>query len=185
VTAPIDAPARADEPDGGRRRGWSTKVQVVVLVANIAFWAAILGWTLMSGEVEPPDRLDQRAFPTAAEPRCADARDDIDALGLPTDVETPEERADMVDEENGILTAMVDDLEALDRPTGEEGEWVGQWLADWRTHIQDRQDWADDLRAGDDHAFVETDRGGEQVSNVIDNFAEVNEMESCATPGDV
>ena len=37
----------------------------------------------------------------------------------------------------------------------------------------------------DDHVFIETARGNEQVSNVIDNFADVNGMESCATPGDV
>jgi hypothetical protein len=163
----------------------SGRTQVVILVVNVAFWAAILGWTVVSGDVEPADRLDDTTFPAAAEVRCAAAKEDIDALGLPTAVESPAERADMVIEENGILTAMVDDLAALDRPTGEQGEWVSEWLEDWRVHIQDRQDWADDLLVGDDHPFVETDRSGEQISNVIDNFADVNEMGSCATAGDV
>jgi hypothetical protein len=178
-------PATTDTDDGVRRRSRSARVQVVILVVNIAFWAAILGWTVVAGDVEPPDQLDDPAFATAAEPRCARTKDDIDALGLPTAVDTPIERADMVDEENRLLTAMVGDLADLERPPGEQGEWVARWLEDWRIHIQDRQAWADDLRAGDDHPFVETDRGGEQISNVIDNFAEVNDMESCATAGDV
>jgi hypothetical protein len=38
---------------------------------------------------------------------------------------------------------------------------------------------------GYDHVFIETARGNEHVSNVIDNFADVNDMDSCATPGDV
>jgi hypothetical protein len=161
-------------------------VQIVLLVVNIAFWGAILGWTVMARDAyDPPDLLDDRAFPTAAEPICAATAEAVEALGLPTEVDTPLERAEMVDEENRLLRAMVDDLGTLDRPAGEQGEWVTSWLADWRIHIEDRQAWADDLRVGDDHFFVETDRGGEQVSNVIDNFAEVNEMESCATPGDV
>lgn len=154
-------------------------------MVNVAFWAAILGWTVVSGDVETPDRLPDRAFPAAAEPRCAQTAADIEDLGLPTEVETPAERADLVDTENGLLRAMVDDLAGLDRPTGEPGEWVGAWLADWRVHIEDRQAWADGLRAGDDGPFVESDRGGEQISKGIDNFAEVNDMPSCATAGDV
>ena len=38
---------------------------------------------------------------------------------------------------------------------------------------------------GDDGPFTETARGGEQLSKVIDNFAEVNDMPSCATTHDV
>lgn len=185
MSATTEAPADPDTAGGGWSRG--AKIQIVVLVVNVLFWAAILGWTATSGDdaYDPPDRLDDRAFPLAAEPICAATAADIEALGLPTEVETPVERADMVDEENRLLGAMVDDLAALERPAGEQGEWVALWLDDWRLHIDDRQDWADDLRAGDDHLFVESDRAGEQVSKVVDNFAEVNDMESCVTTGDV
>jgi hypothetical protein len=165
----------------------SSRIQLVVLAVNILFWGGIYGWTLTrsADDIKPPDRLDSTAFPAAAEPICDATLEDIEALGLPTSVDSPQERADLVDEENRLLRTMVDDLASLDRPSGQEGEWVGQWLDDWRTHIDDRQDWADDLRVGDDHAFRETDRYGGQISKVIDNFAEVNEMDSCATTGDV
>lgn len=167
------------------RRG--NRIQLVVLVVNILFWGAILFWTAVWGDdaYDPPDRLDDPAFAAAAEPICAAAAERIDALGLPTAVGSPLERAEMVDEENEVLREMVDALAALARPAGEQGDWVRRWLDDWRTHIQDRQDWADDLRIGDDHAFRETDRGGNQISETIDNFAEINEMDSCATAGDV
>jgi hypothetical protein len=171
----------------GEARGWSTsaKVQVTLLVVNVAFWTALLGWTLAGDHGAPPDRLTDPAFAAAAEPICAEAVTRIDALGLPTEVESPQERAELVEAENVLLLAMVADLEALPRPAGEEGEWVDTWLVDWNAHIADRQAWADDLEVGDDHVFIETARGNEHVSNVIDNFADVNDMDSCATPGDV
>lgn len=174
-------------PDEGGRPGWglSAKVQVVIVVVNVAFWLAILGWTLGGDRSNPPDLLDDPAFASAAEPVCAATVRDIEALGLPTEVASPAERAELVVTQNSLLLEMVSTLEALPRPTGEQGEWVTAWLTDWRTHIADRQAWADDLVVGDDHAYVETARGNEPVSEVIDNFADVNDMASCATPGDV
>src|SRR5690606_29139489 len=144
----------------------------------------ILGWTVGGDRSNPPDRLDDPAFAAAAEPLCAGAVAGIEALGLPTEVSSPQERADLVEAEVGLLDDLVSSLEALPRPDGEQGEGVRTWLADWRTHIADREAWAADVRVGDDHAFLESARGNEPVSAVIDNFAEVNDMESCATPGD-
>lgn len=185
MSAPTDP--RDDNPVRQQRWSRSAKIQVVLLVVNVAFWAAILGWTVAYGDdaYDPPDRLDDRAFPVAAEPICATTVEDIEGLGLPTEVESPAERADLIDEENRLLRAMLGELEGLPRPAGKQGDWVELWIADWRTHVDDRQAWADDLRVGDDHPFTESDRAGEQVSKVIDNFAEINEMESCVTTGDV
>ena len=182
-----DGEAQADADASPEAQGWSrgAKVQVTLLVVNVAFWTALLGWTLTGDRGDPPDRLDDPAFAAAAEPICAETVARIAALGLPTEVESPQERADLVEAENVLLLAMVADLEALPRPTGEEREWVDTWLEDWRTHVEDRQSWADDLQVGDDHVFIESARGNEHVSNVIDNFADVNGMDSCATPGDV
>lgn len=168
------------------RKSFGTRLQLLLVGVNVAFWGAILGWTLVAAHPDDrPDHLEDPAFATAAEPRCADAVGAIEALGLPTTADSPEERADLVDATNIILQTMVADLAAIDRPAGEEGEWVGSWLADWTTHIGDRQRWADGLRVGEDVPFSETARGGEQVSRVIDHFAEVNDMPACATTHDV
>ena len=174
---------------GEPKKGWSrsAKIQVTVLVVNVAFWGAILGWTVTVDEddIRPPGEMQDVAFAAAAEPVCASADAAIDDLGLPTAVESPAERADLVDAENVILRDMLDDLDALPRPRGEEAGWVEEWLGDWRTHVEDRQNWADGLRAGDDGPFTETAREGEQLSKGIDYFAETNDMPSCVTTGDV
>jgi hypothetical protein len=189
MAAPPLADAGADIDADEPQKGWSrsAKIQVAILVVNVAFWGAILGWTVTVDEddIRPPGQMQDLAFAAAAEPVCASAETAIDQLGLPTAVETPDERADLVDAENVILRGMLDDLDALPRPQGEEGGWVEEWLGDWRTHVQDRQNWADGLRAGDDGPFTETDRGGEQLSKGIDFFAETNDMPSCVTTGDV
>jgi hypothetical protein len=177
--------AREPDPPARRRLSLAAGVQIAIALAVIAGWAAIYVWTVTGDRSDPPDRLDDPAFAAAAEPICAATRADIDDLGLPTEVSSPAERAAMVAAENDLLLAMLDDVEALPRPAGDDADWIGQWLGDWRLHVQDRQDWADDLAAGDDHLFVESARAGEQVSKVVDNFAEVNDMPSCATPGDV
>ncbi len=185
TTAP-EAPPEPD-PRQRRRRKRATRVQLLVLVLNLAFWGAILGWTLLRDPSAylPPDRLTDRALPAAAEERCVDGRGEIDDLDLALVADTPVERADTIDAENEVLVDMVDDLDELVRPDGEQGAWIATWIEDWRTHIEDRQRWADRVRAGDDGPFVERVRGNDQVSSVVDNFAEVNEMESCATLGDV
>jgi hypothetical protein len=166
----------------------STKIQAGLLAANVVFWGAILGWTVTvdDDDIDPPDHLDDPAFAQAAEPVCAGAVATLEERDLLHPApESLEERADIVDASNAVLAAMVDDVRAIDRPAGEEGEWVGLWLSDWEQHIADRQAWADGLRQGDDGPFTETARGGEQLSRVIDNFAEVNDMPSCATTHDV
>ncbi|MBA2282683.1 MAG: hypothetical protein H0W25_15845 [Acidimicrobiia bacterium] len=164
----------------------SRPLQLALILVNVAFWGAILGWTAFADHpYDPPDHLDDPAFASAAEPLCAEAQAAVVALGGPTEVATPEDRAQLVDDGNLILREMLTELGTLPSPTGEEAGWVTQWLADWAAHVDDRQRWADSLRAGRDGPFTETARGAVQLSRVIDNFAEVNLMESCKTSGDV
>jgi hypothetical protein len=184
-------PTELDEPPvAPPRPRWrrSTKVQAVVLALNVVFWAAILAWTVTVDEadIDPPDHLDDPAFALAAEPICAEAVATLERRDLlHPHPDTPNDRAETTDAANAVLGAMVVELRGIEAPPGEEGEWVAAWLVDWEQHIADRQEWADGLRLGDDGPFTESDRGGEQLSKVIDNFAEVNDMPSCATTHDV
>lgn len=182
--------ADLDRPSGAPPRRWrlATKVQIGLVAANLLFWGGIFLWSVTIDEdaIDAPDHLDDPAFGAAAEPVCARAVADLEADDLlHPNPDSPADRADTVDESNRILRAMVIELEAIDRPAGPEGEWAARWLEDWGQHIADRQAWADRLRAGDDGPFAESDRGGEQLSRVIDNFAEINEMPSCTTTHDV
>lgn len=160
-------------------------MQLLALIAIGGFWVAIYAYTLLSGPHRPIGQMEDTSFARAAEPICAATATEIAALGLPTAVDSPADRAELVLAENDLLRTMLGDLGELDRPAGEEGRWASEWLDDWAVHVDDRQRWADDLLAGDDHPFVETARRNEQISKGIDFFAETNEMPSCATAGDV
>lgn len=160
-------------------------MQLGLLVGCLAFWGAILGWTVAADPGNPPSYLTDRTFPAAAEDICAETMALVATFGNGAEVETMEERAVLVERQDGEFLAMIDELRRLPRPDGEEGEWVAEWLDDWETHVGDRQDWAERLHAGEDPPFVETPKGGDQVSEAIDQFAETNEMPSCATLGDV
>lgn len=185
--ATTERDAGAPEEATGRRWRPSTLLQLGLVLAILGFWGAIYAYTLTVDEedIRPPGRMTDRAFAEAAEPICAATAAEIEALGLPTAVDDAAERAELVQAENVLLRAMLEDLGALERPSGDEGRWVTEWLEDWDVHVADRQRWADDLEAGDDGPFVETDRGGEQISKGVDYFAETNAMPSCATAGDV
>ncbi len=161
------------------------KVQLLIVVLIGAGWIGIWTWTVAVDPGDPPDFLDDRSYPEAAEPICAVAVEEVRELGNPAFVDTPEERADLVDRQGAVFAGMVDELDDLPRPDGEQGGWIEAWLADWEIHLDDRAAWAARLHAGDDPPFVETARGNDQISEAIDRFAEVNEMPSCATLGDV
>ena len=161
------------------------RFQVVLAVLCVAFWIAILGWTLVADHGDPPDFLSDRTFPEAAEPVCAAAMAEVESFGSATAVATIEERADLVDRQDAVFEVLIADLRRLPMPGGEEGDWVREWLDDWQTHLEDRQRWAAELHAGEDPPFVETAKGNHQVSEAVDAFAEVNDMPSCATFNDV
>lgn len=164
----------------------TAKVQLAVLIGCVAFWGAILGWTLLQEPGDPPDFLDDRTFPEAAEPICAEAMAEVEGFGSAAAVESIEERADLVDRQDEVFVAMLDELRALPLPAGQQGDWVREWLDDWDTHVGDREQWADRLHAGEDPPFVETPKGGgTRVSEAVDAFADVNDMPSCATFNDV
>ena len=114
---------------------------------------------------------------------------EVDALPSGKEAASPQERAALVDEANEMLRAMVRDLRAAAPEAGADADAdaaiVGEWFGDWDTYIGDRDDWADILRSGEDGRFFETAKGGGPISELIDKFADVNEMASCATPDDV
>ena len=80
---------------------------------------------------------------------------------------------------------MVAELRALDVADAEGARIVSLWLDDWDVYLGDRSRHADLLRAGEDTAFVVTEKDGNQITEPIDVFADVNDMLSCATPLDV
>jgi hypothetical protein len=156
----------------------------VVVVGLVAMWAYVVYLAVGPGRADPLDRLDDPAFAAAAETRCAAALDAIDALPSAAEVATAAERADVLDRANAELDAMLDHLERI-APAGEDGQMVQRWLVDWRTYLEDREEYADRLRVDPGAQLLVTAKAGRHITRPIDGFAADNRMSSCATPPDV
>lgn len=182
------SPSRPPEvdrrPTGSRRR--------TGVVASLLAGVALVGvWVYVLFVYDPGlmiDELADRSFPVAAEQVCAETRAQLEALPPASLAESAADRADTVELSNALLLEMVADLRPL-APTGppEVRAGVEEWLDDWVAYIDDRQQYVENLRADEDARFLESTKGAQHrgITRAINGFAEVNRMESCATPGDL
>jgi hypothetical protein len=179
--APIDDVDDVDDPP---RRG--------ITVGRVLATAVCLGFVLMwafvfanQNSYQPAGQLDDTTFPEAAEPICKAARDAIDELPPSRSAKSPAERADTIVEATDHLTEMQRQLKEIAPAGTGEAAFVRQWVDDWKIFIQDRYDYAVLLRTKGDAEFLVSEKYGTQLSKSMDNFAQVNFMESCKVPGDV
>jgi hypothetical protein len=152
-------------------------------------WVYVIYLAVGPGRQPPIDRLDDPAFAEAAEPRCADALEVIGELPVANATPDAADRADVIEQANVAFGSMLDDLDDLVdlAPAGDQRERATAWLADWRTYLGDRQQYADALRVDADARLLVSEKAGEgrQITGWIDEFARANRMPSCVTPGDV
>ena len=82
---------------------------------------------------------------------------------------------------------MLDDLRAAARPRGDDGRYVGEWLADWELYLTTASGTPTRCADDPDAGFLVSVKPGEsrQVSIWIDEFAKANRMPSCKVPSDV
>jgi hypothetical protein len=157
----------------------------LALVALVAFWT----YALLFASKESVNKIGDREWAARAETICQQANaargELIDLRHVdPNDVEMLRERADIVDRATDIVEQMVDDVVAV-QPTDEKGRAiVPEWAADYRTYLQNRRDFTDELRAGENVPFREAELDGIPISERIEAFAVDNEMRSCAPPRD-
>ncbi|MCX7621411.1 MAG: hypothetical protein N2037_11280 [Acidimicrobiales bacterium] len=152
------------------------------ILTMAALWAYAFFWPQ-----DVPGRLDDPAFPVAAQPVCQRYRAQLDALPRSISVRTPSERADLVDQGTDILSAMHAELLKLVPTTEPTHRMVSEWLADWAIYLEDRREYADRLRQDVNARFYVTksDRDNKQITQAVDRFAAVNAMPSCGIPNDV
>ena len=181
-SAPMDG--GSDDPERPPRRlgFWVTIAAVTVLVG---------GWVYVLFFYDPGlmiDELADRTFPTQAEQVCAAAVDQLSLLEPANLAITAGDRAQTVAESNVILRRMVEDLRPL-APTSppKVAAGVNEWLDDWNTYIDNREQYAQGLLEDPDTRFLESTKGTSTrgITRAINGFAEVNEMTSCTTPGDL
>ena len=164
---------------------WSVgRVLAVLVMVSIAiFWAVVF---LGIPRKENPDRLDDRAFVERTIVRCDAMLEDLADLPSGPFVEDPVERAEVLDQATDLVEAMVDAIEADAPTTGDDAISLTGWLGDWRTYIENRRDYATRLRVDPDaRLLLDPSLGGDSVDKPIEIFADVNDMPTCATPGDI
>jgi hypothetical protein len=182
-----DPPEGADDSPGWR---WTPVrlVLAVVVICLVSMWGYVLYLAFGPGRQPPVDRLDDPAFAEAAEQRCAAALEVVDGLPTANATDSAADRAAVLDRANSAFSQMLEDLVGMQRlaPAGDQRRRTGEWLADWRTYLGDRQAYAEALRADPDARFLVSEKPGEgrQITGWIDEFAKANRMPSCATPTD-
>jgi len=173
-----------------RRRPLRRLGVVAVVASFVGIWGYVMYLSFFEGRVEPRDRLEDTRFTEVAEETCAESVAFFENLPFANEVDTPEQRADLLDRGTDELEVMITRLAGLVPPSDPvETGAVDRWLADYRTFVQDRREYADAQRDPADprydQAFSVTDRGGFQIDVLIDDFARINYMESCETSDDV
>lgn len=187
MAADSPAPDAAADPDDDRPSRGQVAARagvVVVILGIIVMWIYVL-----TARPEVPGHIQDASFAPAAEKICATALARVNALPKAPETPDPAARAKVVAEATTILTAMVDDLERIVPAAEPDHGRASQWITDWRTYLQDRRNYSDELPANPQLRFYVTQRpeDGVQITAGMDRFAEppVNNMPSCATPGDL
>lgn len=168
------------------RNPWIVGSLAAVCVLIGAMWVYAFGFA----SKEAANRVADRGWAERAEGICSTARQQIIDLADYQYVETPttadlRRRAELVRQSTDILRTMIDDVVA-ESPSDEKGRTiVPLWEADYRMYLADRSDYADELLAGGNPPFAESQVEGIPVSEKLETFAADNEMKSCAPPHDL
>jgi len=163
-------------------------VLTAVVVGLVGMWIYVLYLAFGPGRQPPIDRLDDPAFAVAAQARCDQAVADVDRLPNASESATPDDRADVLDDANAIFAQMLTDLDGMVQlaPAGDQRHRTREWLADWQTLLQDREDYARALRADPSARMLVSPKAGtnQHITEWIDEFAKANKMPDCVTPMD-
>lgn len=159
---------------------------VTVCVGIAVMWV----YAFVFASKESVNRIGDESWQQYAEKRCVAAEQErvelVDMRRL-SDVgpDALQQRAAIVDKATDSIERAVDDIAA--QPVADEkGQAiVPLWIADYRTYIQDRREYADALRAGKNDPFAETRVDGIPISEKVSTFAADNLMKSCAAPIDL
>jgi hypothetical protein len=172
-----------DAPEGDQRRKWSWPriVAAVVVAGLIIFWVYIFA---VADNYHSAGYLTDRTFPKAAEPVCAASMRELNALPPAHSAKNANVRADTIDRADGVLRDMQRRLRAV-VPHTKDAKYIDQWIGDWSIFISDRDQYAANLRKNPASEYLVTQKYGSQISDSLDNYADVNLMQSCETPGDV
>ena len=156
---------------------------IIAIVGMVSMWIYVLYLAFGPGRAEPPDRLKDRGFPVAAQRTCSAALDLVAQLPPAFTSKDAAAQAMVLVQANDDLRHMLDQLDRI-VPGGDDGTITKEWLADWRTYLGDRDDYARALRTDPKARLLVSAKGGSQITEYLDDFAGDNNMPACSTPGD-
>lgn len=169
-----------------RSRG-RTFARAAVMTGVLVF-AAMWIYLLFIAKPENIDKLHDASFARAAEPVCKASLDELARLDVVNrKASSPADRATLAETADTEIAKMVARLRGIPVTNADDAHAITGWLADWDQWLADRAAWTARLRAGEDAQFLEKQRAdtGEPNSKALNDFALVNSMRSCATPGGV
>jgi len=159
---------------------------IVVCVLIGAMWI----YALFFSSKESINKIGDESWKATAEKICAVSEKErmtlIDLRKVKDSGDNAlSERAQIIDKATDSLERAVNSLAAISISDLKGQALVPLWLADYRTHIADRREYADDLRTGVNEPFSETVTEGLPISEKIATFAADNAAPSCAPPIDL
>ena len=180
-----DRPDPTTEPAVPSARHGFTPLRILgvsTMLAIALFWF----WIFAGGPAKQnPDRLADREWAEQAETTCRRTMDGIDERTRDAGTEDRATRADAIDTSTGELRTMLAALrDPLPGPAADR-EVVAPWLADWEQLLDDRDAYADAIREDANARFLMTEKYNDPLDRVVEVFADVNDMPSCAPAGDV
>lgn len=156
---------------------------IFTLLGLAAFWIWAFSPLPSRGH---PDTLEDTAFPVAAESHCKTFMEELAARNIIWEVDNPSQLARQSQDVTKELSTMVTGLVRLaDEANSPRDDIIRLWLTDWGIYLADRQNFEARLSLGERASFVHTTRDGSRISDILNRFAEVNNMFSCTTPDDI
>ncbi|MCC6435512.1 MAG: hypothetical protein IT196_10825 [Acidimicrobiales bacterium] len=172
--------------DSKPRRPWYRRptgvITAIIVAGSFGLWTYAFSG---AARKDPPDTLRDPAYAAQAEALCAPTRAFVLGLEPAAAATDPIDRAATLRQANAAIAELRRELATL-RPTNDfDRNIVDQWLVDWDQYLTDRAAYTEILATGEDALFKLTARNEQDYTKSMDNFATVNDMPSCKTPGDV
>ena len=155
----------------------------VAVVAMVGMWIYVLYLAFGPGRSDPPEKLRDPQFARSAQSICNAALDQVAKLPPAFESKTAADRSVVLAQANADFAAMLDQLDRI-APSGDDGKLAKEWLADWRTYLGDREDYATALKTDPKARLLVSPKKGGQITDYLDAFAGDNDMPACSTPGD-
>ncbi|MFT4655871.1 MAG: hypothetical protein ACJAXA_002075 [Candidatus Aldehydirespiratoraceae bacterium] len=157
-----------------------TPLRVLFVVGALAF-ASFWFWALFLIDKTSVNKIEDRSWAARAEAICEPVKMSVRRLNLQATGDLTA-RADLVVQSTDMMSDMLDDLISVEPADAKGQAIVPDWITDYRTLLQDRYDYADRLRDGQNVPYTETPVEGIPITERLESFAGDNEMPSCAPP---